>query len=114
MSGKELIRIDVSLDRTLRNAVRNKRLLQFQYKNQKRIAEPHDYGVQNGIIRLFCYQVAGRSSGRLPGWRLINVSEMQDCKILDKQFAGNRKTPSGAHHHWDEVYIRVAPPASRK
>ena len=103
-------KVDASLDQVLRQAIETKHLIRFQYKNQERIAEPHDYGIQNGIVRLFCYQVGGHSSGRLPGWRLINVSEMRDCKILEKSFAGNRETPSGTHHHWDEVFIRVAPP----
>src|SRR5579884_285452 len=67
-----------SLDTLIRKAIRNRRLIQFQYKNHERIAEPHDYGVQNGIVRLFCYQVGGRSTGRLPGWRMINVSKMQN------------------------------------
>lgn len=107
-------KVDASLDQKLRQAIETKHLIRFQYKNQERIAEPHDYGVQNGIVRLFCYQVGGRSNGRLPGWRLINVSEMQDCEILDKQFAGNRETPTGAHHHWDEVFVRVAPPEGEK
>jgi WYL domain len=100
-----------SLDRLLREAIRTKHLLRFQYKNQERIVEPHDYGIQNGVVRVFCYQVGGRSSGRLPGWRLVDVSEMQDCEILDRRFAGNREAPSGKHHKWDEVFIRVAPPS---
>jgi hypothetical protein len=106
--------IEPSLDRTLRKAIRTKHVIRFEYKKQERIAEPHDYGVQNGIIRLFCYQVAGRSSGRLPGWRMVNVSEMSSCEILEKQFAGNRETPTGVHHHWNEVFMRVAPRRSER
>ena len=79
------------------------------YNGQERIAEPHDYGIQNGILRLFCYQVGGQSSSRLPGWRLVDVSEMRDCEMLKQRFAGNREAPSGKHHRWDEVFIRVAP-----
>jgi len=104
---------NASLDRLIRKAIRAKRLIRFRYKNQERIAEPHDYGIQNGVVRLFCYQVGGRSSGRLPGWRMINVLEMQDCKILDKEFAGNRETPTGVHHHWNEVFLRVRDPDNK-
>jgi hypothetical protein len=103
--------METSLDQLLRTAIRTRHLIRFQYKKQERIAEPHDYGIQNGIVRLFCYQVGGRSSGRLPGWRMINVSEICDCEIMEKQFAGNRVTPTGVHHHWDEVFIRVEPAA---
>jgi predicted DNA-binding transcriptional regulator YafY len=101
------------LDRLLREAIQTKHLIRFRYKNQERIVEPHDYGIQNGIARLFCYQAGGQSSSPLPGWRLVDVSEMQDCEMLEQRFAGNRETPSGKHRKWDEVFIRVAPPSNR-
>jgi hypothetical protein len=106
--------VDAELNRTLLEAVRARHLLRFRYKDQDRIAEPHDYGVQKGIVRLFCYQVGGRSSKPLPGWRLVDVSEMQDCEIMEQRFAGNREAPSGRHHLWDEIFIRVGPPAKSK
>lgn len=98
------------LDQLLREAIKTQHLIRFQYKNQERIAEPHDYGIQNGIVRLFRYQVGGRSSGKLPGWRMFDVPGMRDCKMLEKEFAGNRETPSGTHHKWDEVFLRVGSP----
>ena len=109
----ETMSVPASLDRLLRRAIKSRHLIRFLYKNQERIAEPHDYGIQNGIARLFCYQIGGRSGGRLPGWRMINVLEMRDCEILEKQFAGNRDTPTGVHHHWNEVFARVGTPATR-
>ncbi len=99
--------VDEALDRVLRKAIRTKHLIRFRYRNQERIAEPHDYGIQSGVVRLFCYQIGGRSAGRIPGWRLVNVAEMQDCKMLEQTFAGNRETPSGKHHYWNEVFLRV-------
>ena len=103
--------VEKGLDDLLRDASTEKHLLRFMYNGQERIAEPHDYGIQNGILRLFCYQVGGQSSSRLPGWRLVDGSEMRDCEMLKQRFAGNREAPSGKHHRWDEVFIRVAPPA---
>jgi hypothetical protein len=98
------------LDQLLRKAIAEKHLLGFRYKGQERVAEPHDYGIQNGVVRLFCYQVGGRSSSRLPGWRLVDVSEIQDCEMLKRRFTGNREVPSGKHHQWDVIFIRVAAP----
>lgn len=109
----ETMSVPASLDRLLRKAIKSRHLIRFLYKKQERIAEPHDYGIQNGIARLFCYQVGGRSSGRLPGWRMINVLEMRDCEILDKKFAGNRETPTGVHHHWNEVFARAGASLTR-
>ena len=105
----EMESVAASLDRLLRRAIKTRHLIKFLYKNQERVAEPHDYGRQNGIVRLFCYQVGGRSSGRLPGWRLINVAAMQDCKILEKEFRGKREIPTGVHHHWIEIFASVGP-----
>jgi predicted DNA-binding transcriptional regulator YafY len=113
MPDEKRAHIDQALDSMLRKAIRSKHLIRFSYKNQERIAEPHDYGIQNGIARLFCYQVGGRSGGRIPGWRLVNVSEMQNCEMLQQTFAGNRETPSGKHHYWNEVFVRVEAPQAR-
>ena len=51
------------LDQMLRSAITEKHLIRFQYKNNQRIVAPRDYGIQNGIVRLFCWQVSGKSSG---------------------------------------------------
>jgi hypothetical protein len=98
------------LDQLIYSAIRNKQLIRFTYKGNERIVEPHDYGVQNGIVRLFCWQVGGRSGSRIPGWRMVDVAGMQDCEKLDQHFAGNREIATGKHHRWDEVFIRVEPP----
>ena len=53
--------VDQELDQRLRSAIRNKQLLEFNYHGNDRVVEPHDYGIQNGIVRLLCWQVGGRS-----------------------------------------------------
>lgn len=106
--------MDASLDQLLLDAIRTRRLIRFRYKGQERIAEPHDYGIQNESVRLFCYQVGGHSSGRLPGWRMFDVSGMRECELLEKEFAGNRATPSGSHLRWDKVFLRVGSPEASK
>jgi WYL domain len=98
-----------SLDQLFLDAIRTRRLIRFRYKGRERIAEPHDYGIQNETVRLLCYQVAGHSSSRLPGWRMFDVSGMLECELLDKEFAGNRETPSRSHLRWDKVFARVGP-----
>ena len=106
--------VNPELDSLLRRAIENMRLLRFSYKGNERIAEPHDYGIQNGIVRLLCWQVGGRSGGRIPGWRLIDVADMENCEMLNQHFGGNREVPSGKHHRWDKVFIRVKPPKRAK
>ncbi|HZW81203.1 MAG TPA: WYL domain-containing protein [Candidatus Deferrimicrobiaceae bacterium] len=105
--------VDQELDQMLRSAITNKRLLQFKYKGHERIVEPHDYGIQNGTVRLLCWQIGGRSGSRIPGWRIVDIDGMHDFEVLDKHFAGNRDILSGKHHRWDEVFIRVGPSVSK-
>jgi hypothetical protein len=99
--------VDQELDQLLRTAIQTKHLVRFKYKGQERVAEPHDYGIQKGIVRLFCYQVGGQSGSRLPGWRLVDVCGMRDGEMLKRRFAGTRQDSSSKHHEWDEVFIRV-------
>ena len=99
--------VDKELDELLYTAIQTKHLVRFKYKGQERVAEPHDYGIQKGIVRLFCYQVGGQSGSRLPGWRWVDVSGMRDGEMLTQRFAGTRRDSSSKHHEWDEVFIRV-------
>ena len=91
----------------LLKSIRQKRLIQFEYQQKLRIAEPHDYGVQKGRTRMLCYQLRGQSNGPLPDWRWIDVPGISDLKILTETFAGSRGHESTKHHKWDQVYARV-------
>lgn len=100
---------DAKLDQLLRAAIDQTRLFRLTYKDKERIVEPHDYGVQKGVIKLLTWQIAGSSSGPLPNWRWMEIDNISDAEILDRIFAGGRPTPSGKHHKWDELFIRVKP-----
>lgn len=92
-------------------AIKLRQQVRFTYSDRPRIAEPHDYGIQNGQARLLAYQTGGESSaGRLPAWRWFDVSKISDFEVLDQTFPGNRPAPSGRHHHWDTLFIRVGEP----
>ena len=106
--------VDPKLHNLVYGAIKSKRLIRFGYKNKERVVELHDYGIQKGVARLLSWQIGGESGGRIPGWRWFDVSEMQDCEVLDQHFPGNREVPSGRHHQWDEVFVRVEPPEGRK
>ena len=53
-------------------------LLRFRYKNRGRIVEPPDYGIHQGLIKLFEYQVAGSSSQKLPNCRWAEQDLISD------------------------------------
>jgi hypothetical protein len=100
-----------SIDGQLRFAIANKRLIELSYGGRLRVAEPHDYGVHKGTTRLLIYQRresgATQAKGRV-GWRLLDVSKIEGCVVLDDTFPGSRGGPHQHHHVWDVVYARLA------
>jgi hypothetical protein len=85
------------------------RLLRLRYRNKDRVVEPHDYGQHNGVIKLLTWQVGGSSSAPLPNWRWMETDQISDAQLLDQTFSGGRPTPSGKHHKWDKLFLRVKP-----
>ena len=98
-----------SVDTRIRLAIANNRLVEVGYKGRARVAEPHDYGKQNGIDRLLVYQLKSASSfGREAiGWRLFDVAKIESLEVLETPFKGSRRTPGQDHHKWDVLYARV-------
>jgi len=95
-------------------AIDGARLIRLIYNNKDRILEPHDYGIQNGTAKLLAYQIAGSSSHKLPDWRLMEENSISDIRLLEKTFPGGRPTPSGTHHKWDKLFIRVKPRGKKR
>ena len=109
LAPRELsVRISVDICR-LRFAIANKRLIRFTYESAERIAEPHDYGLRDGVPKLLAYerQRTGRKDQRARGWRWLDLPKIQDCIVLDDSFSGTRETANQHHHLWDVLYARV-------
>jgi hypothetical protein len=97
-----------SIHRQLCMAIASKRLVELTYQGLRRVAEPHDYGMINGVEQLLLYQVGGKSrSKKLPDWRLVHVAEVEQLRVLEEQFPGGRAVPSNRHKTWDRLYARV-------
>jgi hypothetical protein len=89
-----------SLDERIRRAVAEKRLLELRYKSTVRLAEPHDYGVIDGIERLLIFQLHGPDSGKgAVGWRLLDVVKIESCVVTAQTFAGSRGHSHQQHYH---------------
>jgi hypothetical protein len=97
------------VDALIRVAIEQKRLVKLVYGGKHRILEPHDYGIHKGAVKLLGYQVGGASSGPLPDWRWMQVRSISDIDLLDRTFPGGRPSPSGKHHQWDQLFLRVKP-----
>ena len=111
LAGDELpIDIPESLDVQLRFAIAHKRLIQLTYGGHVRALEPHDYGVQKGMLRLLAFQIRGGSShakGGKYGWKLLSLSRIEACTVLDDRFPGSRARSTQEHLVWDQLFARV-------
>ena len=98
-----------SADARIRFAIANRRLVDVRYSGTTRIAEPHDYGVQNGRERLLVFQLRGpaRPGHTAIGWRLLETSKIEALTVLDDTFKGSRGQAHSDHHEWEVVYARV-------
>jgi hypothetical protein len=104
-----LAKPEPNVDPLLWAAIEQRRLLRLRYKNKERIVEPHDYGIHNGMVKLLGYQIGGSSSHKLPNWRWMETDLISDIRLLSQSFPGGRPAPSGKHHKWDKLFIRVRP-----
>lgn len=71
------------------NAVRERRIIQFWYKDLMRTLEPHTYGIHKDTNNevLAGYQTGGFShSGDLPGWRLYRIDELLSLQVTNQVF----------------------------
>ena len=98
-----------SVDARIRVAIANRRLVEVGYNGRTRVAEPHDYGKQNGQDRLLVYQLkcASASGREAIGWRLFDVAKIESLEVLETPFRGSRRTSDQDHHKWDVLYLRV-------
>ena len=97
--------IVVLIDHQLRTAIAQKRLIDFTYQGMRRIAEPHDYGIQQGGVHLLVYQVWSVPFQR--GWRLLDVGQIEQLNVLDREFRGTRREGHTHHYQWDTLFARV-------
>jgi len=72
-----------SLDKLLRTAIADRRLVSFALHGLPRVGEPL-------------------------GWRNAVIGEISDLRILDQRFAGTRPAPTGRHKKWDQLYASVS------
>ncbi len=111
VKGTAAINSSRSVDKQLRFAIAQKRLIQVSYGGRLRIAEPYDYGIKNGSPKLLVYQVGEAGSGQkkgVKGWRLLEVSRIDACIVSEDTFPGSRGESSRGHLTWDELFVRVA------
>lgn len=72
----------------INEAIKNRKLLEFNYQGFYRVVEPHTFGIfTNGNELLIAYQVDGESKSRKPPfWSNFLIEEIEDLSILNDSF----------------------------
>lgn len=97
------------MDEIIIEAIENKNLLEFYYKDHNRIVEPHTFGVSSkGNDNLAAFQIDGTSErNNVPDWGLFTVDKMVDLKILDENFEGTRPKYTRGDSRMTEIYAEL-------
>ncbi len=94
------------METLLEQAIRERRLVQFQLHGLLRVAAPHVLGRLKGVTHLLSFQVRGESkSGGLPNWRRAKLAEITELILLDERFEPQSMPAQLAG--WDEVLVRT-------
>ena len=88
-------------------AIEHKRLVQFMYIGDSGVAEPREYGKLRGVTTVLVYQI-GSGPSVVSGWRLLEVSSLQDLVVLEKTFCGTRQQAGRADGcAWETLFARA-------
>lgn len=81
-----------NLKSIVRQAILEKRLIQFLYDGGPRTVEPHCLGITTaGNLAIRAFQVRGFSlSGGIPDWRMFELAKMSQLQILNTSFSNPR------------------------
>ena len=97
------------MNEIIREAIENKRMIEFNYKDEVRVVEPYAYGVSsknNDILR--GYQVEGGSSSSSDlGWRLFTVDKIENIIITDIEFEAIQDGYNPNDSAMTEIYVTV-------
>ncbi|QRN02422.1 hypothetical protein GH742_00180 [Legionella sp. MW5194] len=98
-----------SVEDKINEAITRRHRVLFHYDGHSRCAEPHHYGLLNGIKHLHAYQVSnGSASGHLPQWRNFRLSGIKNLVVAEHAF-----NPRGDHHpdnaHYSQIFNTVTP-----
>lgn len=90
-----------SIRKLICSAIRSRKMIQFNYEDSTRVAEPYCYGegkTGNEVLRAF--QIKGESkSGNPVGWKLFKASKMENIAVTDEYF-------TIGHHYGKEPVIK--------
>ena len=91
------------------NAIQNRCVLSFIYRDHPCVVEPHAYGLsraENDVFR--CYQTGGTShSGRVPDWKLMRVDRIESSIVTEGHFLGERPGYAKGDRHMPTIFCEL-------
>ena len=87
-------------DKLLRQAIQERRVIEFRYHGEHRILEPYRLGVDGGRLRLMGWQAR-------KGWRSFHADEMQDLELTDRTFLDPREGYTRGDPRMDRILAEV-------
>ncbi len=97
------------MENIIREAIENKQVIEFSYKNDLRIVEPFVLGVSSsGKISLRAYQIGGFSSdSNNTGWKLFTLDKIDKLRIRTDNFTGIREYYNSNDSALNPIYARI-------
>ena len=94
---------------TISQAIRDRRVLTFDYDGYQRTVEPHCHGITTaGNEALRCYQTAGgSSSGKVPGWHMMKVEKIIGLTVSLSVFGGPRPGYSRGDRNMSTIFEQL-------
>jgi hypothetical protein len=101
----------IEADPLIREAMIEKRIVEFDYNGYHRIAEIHVYGRKNGALHFKSWSTKPMKEALQDlchsGGVSTNVLGISNMKVLNGTFQGRRQTASDSHSAWDEIFLLV-------
>jgi hypothetical protein len=96
------------VDELIRQAIAERRLIAYRYNGQRRVGEPHLYGIWNGQPTVLVYQTEGTTfSGPYPNWRRLSLSGLTRFVVTGRPFQHARLKSGETLSGWSEVWAVV-------
>jgi predicted DNA-binding transcriptional regulator YafY len=84
----------------LRQAIRDRRVVEFRYHGEHRSVEPYRLGVTGGRLRLVGWQAR-------KGWRSFHADEMADLELTPRSFEEPREGYARGDPAMDRILAEV-------
>ena len=87
-------------EKLLRQAIGDRRVVEFRYHGEHRSLEPYRLGLDGGRLRLMGWQSR-------KGWRSFYVDEMGDLEVTDRTFLQPREGYTRGDSAMDRILAEV-------